>query len=74
MYQNNRSNSYVKFGKLYIKPTLTADKYGDDMLTNGNSIHLGGGAPADKLVARMRMHSGATWRHDLTGFPYHFLF
>lgn len=47
VYQNNRSNSYVKYGKLYIKPTLTADKFGEDFLYEGN-LQLGGPAPADQ--------------------------
>jgi hypothetical protein len=29
VYLNNRSNSYVKNGILYIKPTLTADTIGE---------------------------------------------
>lgn len=35
-YSNNRSNSYTKNGYLYIKPTLTADKYGEAFLSSGN--------------------------------------
>ena len=31
-YVNNRSNSYVKDGILYIKPTLTVDYLGDNGL------------------------------------------
>jgi beta-glucanase (GH16 family) len=34
-YTNNRSNSYTKDGNLYIKPTLTVDKFTDDFLTTG---------------------------------------
>ncbi|KAJ8312827.1 hypothetical protein KUTeg_010200 [Tegillarca granosa] len=34
-YTNNRSNSYTKDGVLYIKPTLTSDKYGEQFLTSG---------------------------------------
>ena len=34
-YRNNRQNSYVKDGVLYIKPTLTADEYGEEFLYNG---------------------------------------
>ncbi|XP_035705779.1 beta-1,3-glucan-binding protein isoform X2 [Folsomia candida] len=49
VYQNNRSNSYVKYGKLYIKPTLTADKFGEDFLYEGN-LQLGGPAPADQCT------------------------
>jgi hypothetical protein len=34
-YRNNRTNSYVKDGVLYIKPTLTSDQYGEDFLYKG---------------------------------------
>lgn len=34
-YRNNRKNSFVKDGILYLKPTLTADEYGEDMLYEG---------------------------------------
>ena len=32
LYHNNRTNSYVKDGVLYIKPTLTADRIGESNL------------------------------------------
>ena len=34
-YTNHPKNSYVRNGVLYIKPTLTADQYGNDFLYNG---------------------------------------
>lgn len=35
-YTNNRTNSFVRDGVLYLKPTLTTDRYGqDDFLTSG---------------------------------------
>ncbi|XP_070564349.1 beta-1,3-glucan-binding protein-like isoform X2 [Ptychodera flava] len=46
LYHNNRSNSYVRDGVLYIKPTLTADHYGDSFLTSGR-LDLWGSSPAD---------------------------
>jgi hypothetical protein len=46
VYVNNRSNSFVRDGKLFIKPTLTADKYGERFLTSG-TLRLYGGSPAD---------------------------
>jgi hypothetical protein len=46
VYLNNRSNSYVRDGKLFIKPTLTADKYGERFLSAG-TLRLHGGTPAD---------------------------
>nr|XP_002740978.1 PREDICTED: beta-1,3-glucan-binding protein-like [Saccoglossus kowalevskii] len=45
-YTNNRSNSYVRDGILYIKPTLTADLYGESYLYNGR-LNLWGASPAD---------------------------
>jgi len=44
-YSNNRTNSYTKGGRLYIKPTLTSDKYGDGFLTSG-TLELWGSTPA----------------------------
>jgi len=35
-YRNNRKNSYVKDGVLYLKPSLTADEYGEDFLNSGS--------------------------------------
>lgn len=34
-YHNLTENSYVRDGILYIKPTLTADRFGEDFLYNG---------------------------------------
>nr|CAH0106512.1 unnamed protein product [Daphnia galeata] len=34
-YDNLPENSYVRDGILYIKPTLTADRFGEDFLYNG---------------------------------------
>jgi len=34
-YTNNRSNSYTKDGLLYLKPTLTADNFGEAFLSSG---------------------------------------
>jgi len=34
-YTNRTENSYVRDGVLYIKPTLTADRFGEDFLYNG---------------------------------------
>eukprot|EP00794_Sanderia_malayensis_P012291 gene12291-13556_t len=35
VYVNNRSNSFVRDGALYLKPTLTSDTYGEDFLKSG---------------------------------------
>ncbi|ORX67351.1 gram negative bacteria binding protein 2 [Basidiobolus meristosporus CBS 931.73] len=46
-YYNNRSNSYVEDGVLYIKPTLTADRIGEAAVMNGGTIDLWGSDPAN---------------------------
>jgi len=43
-YLNNRTNSYVKNGNLFIRPTLTSDRYGEEFLSRGN-LDLWGSAP-----------------------------
>ena len=48
-YNNNRTNSYIRDGVLYIKPTLTAERYGEDYLYWG-SLDMNGGAPFDQSV------------------------
>jgi hypothetical protein len=35
-YRNDRKNSYIKDGVLYMKPSLTADEYGEDFLYDGS--------------------------------------
>lgn len=37
---NNRTNSYVEDGKLFLQPTLTSDYLGEDQLRNG-TVGLG---------------------------------
>nr|AAP82240.1 lipopolysaccharide- and beta-1,3-glucan-binding protein [Azumapecten farreri] len=49
-YLNNRSNSYVRDGVLYIKPTLTTDRFGPDFLTKG-TLDLWGGTPGDTCTS-----------------------
>ena len=45
-YTNNRTNTFVNDGVLYIQPTLTSEAIGlDEMMTGDRSIW--GGAPAD---------------------------
>jgi len=44
-YGNNRTNSYVRDGRLFIKPTLTSDKYGEAFLTSG-TLNLWGSTHA----------------------------
>ncbi|KAK9762625.1 hypothetical protein K7432_011468 [Basidiobolus ranarum] len=46
-YFNNRSNSYVKDGVLYIKPTLTSERLGEEAVVRGGTIDLWGNEPAN---------------------------
>uniref|UniRef100_A0A7G3ACI8 Putative beta-13-glucan-binding protein-like isoform x4 n=1 Tax=Lutzomyia longipalpis TaxID=7200 RepID=A0A7G3ACI8_LUTLO len=48
-YGNNRSNSFVSSGVLYIRPTLTNDTTSDYFLTSG-TLNIHGGAPADQCT------------------------
>ncbi|XP_071096802.1 beta-1,3-glucan-binding protein-like [Haliotis cracherodii] len=45
-YTNNRTNTYVRDGVLYIKPTLTVDQFGEAFLTSGK-LELWGAGPHD---------------------------
>ncbi|CAN0313277.1 unnamed protein product, partial [Scytosiphon promiscuus] len=38
MYGNNRTNSYVEDGKLFLQPTLTSDYLGEDQLRHESPI------------------------------------
>ena len=59
MYVNDRRNSYVDDGILYLKPSLTSDIIGEDSVRGTNSIpdanrfSLWGGAPADMCTSNM---------------------
>ncbi|XP_059608689.1 beta-1,3-glucan-binding protein-like [Phlebotomus argentipes] len=48
-YTNNRSNSYAEQGVLHIRPTLSANDFGESFLTSG-TLNLHGGAPADQCT------------------------
>lgn len=43
-FDNNRSNSFVKNGLLYIRPTLVADIFGEKFLTEG-TLNIHGSTP-----------------------------
>jgi len=49
VYSNTRTNSYTKNGILYIMPTLTNDKFGDNFVETG-TLSLLGGSPADECT------------------------
>mmetsp|Transcript_10882 Transcript_10882/g.21273 ORF Transcript_10882/g.21273 Transcript_10882/m.21273 type:complete len:377 (+) Transcript_10882:879-2009(+) len=48
-YVNNRTNSYVKNGVLYIVPTLTEDAIGHDTLVSGD-VNIWGGSPQESCT------------------------
>ena len=53
LYTNNRSNSYVRDGVLYIRPTLLEDDIGLANLKNGFNMDIWGGSPADLCTEPM---------------------
>ena len=50
MYDNNRSTTFVKDGKLNIKPVLTEDKIGAQNVRAGYTYDIWGGNPADQCT------------------------
>uniref|UniRef100_A0A1B0D530 Uncharacterized protein n=1 Tax=Phlebotomus papatasi TaxID=29031 RepID=A0A1B0D530_PHLPP len=61
-YSNNRSNSYVYNGVLYLRPTITSDTTGEAFLTSG-TLNIHGGAPADQCT------NPSFWGCERTGTP-----
>jgi hypothetical protein len=49
LYHNNRTNSFVKDGMLYIHPTLTEDRVGADKLMS-ERLDMWGGSPVDQCT------------------------
>lgn len=49
-YDNNRTNSYVEDGKLFINPSLTAEVIGEDALGSA-TLDIWGGSPTDQCTA-----------------------
>ncbi|CAH1786670.1 unnamed protein product [Owenia fusiformis] len=52
-YVNNRSNSYVKDGSLYLKPTLTTDTFRDPNFLQSGTFDLWGSSPANLCTGGM---------------------
>ncbi|KXN69864.1 glycoside hydrolase family 16 protein, partial [Conidiobolus coronatus NRRL 28638] len=50
-YSNNRSTSFVKNGKLHLRPILTSESIGEDAVKNGGTIDLWGNQPNMKCTA-----------------------
>ena len=67
-YTNNRSNSYVTNGVLYLQPTLTSMTLGSGTnatsIQNGGSLNLWGSEPASQCT------SEAFWGCQRTGYSY----
>lgn len=49
-YTNNRTNSFVEDGVLYLQPTLSVENWGDWTLRNGN-VNIWGGTPASECTS-----------------------
>ncbi|XP_072050498.1 beta-1,3-glucan-binding protein-like [Amphiura filiformis] len=60
-YSNNRSNSYVRDGTLFIKPTLTEDSHGGPDFLRSGVLSLWGGSPANLCTGN------AWWGCERTG-------
>jgi beta-glucanase (GH16 family) len=52
-YINNRTNSFVRDGVLYLKPTLTADRIGKEQVAGNipTTLDIWGGTPADTCTS-----------------------
>ncbi|XP_046397638.1 beta-1,3-glucan-binding protein-like isoform X5 [Ischnura elegans] len=50
LYDNNRTNSYVRNNMLVIKPTLTADRLGNDYFLFARELSLQSGEPGEKCT------------------------
>ena len=49
-YTNNRTNSFVQDGVLYLQPTLTVDNFGEDTLRTGD-VNLWGGQYSNECTS-----------------------
>ncbi|XP_071451804.1 beta-1,3-glucan-binding protein-like [Hetaerina americana] len=50
LYDNNRTNSYVRNDMLVIKPTLTTDRLGNDFFLFAGELSLQSGEPGEKCT------------------------
>uniref|UniRef100_A0A1S4GLP0 Uncharacterized protein n=1 Tax=Anopheles gambiae TaxID=7165 RepID=A0A1S4GLP0_ANOGA len=48
-FTNNRTNSFVREGNLFIRPTLTVDEFGEPFLRSG-VLNVHGGSPAEQCT------------------------
>ncbi|XP_053693828.1 beta-1,3-glucan-binding protein-like [Sabethes cyaneus] len=61
-FTNNRSNSFVKEGNLFIRPTLTVDEYGEAFLRSG-VLNIHGGSPAEQCTRQSFLGCERTGSH-----------
>ncbi|XP_075970504.1 beta-1,3-glucan-binding protein-like [Anticarsia gemmatalis] len=61
-YNNNRTNSFVQNGRLYIRPSMTADQFGEDFLYHG-TLNIQGGDPDNRCT------NPNFWGCERTGTP-----
>jgi len=53
-YINNRSNTFVRNNTLFIKPTLTADRFGEANVESGFTLDLWGGDQANRCTGNFQ--------------------
>lgn len=59
-YVNNRTNSFIEDGVLYLRPTLTADLLGEDKVMNGGNVDLwADGCTSNGFYGCQRSSNGA---------------
>ncbi|XP_058818673.1 beta-1,3-glucan-binding protein-like [Topomyia yanbarensis] len=61
-FTNNRSNSFVLDGNLFIRPTLTVEEYGEAFLRSG-VLNIHGGTPADQCTKHSFLGCERTGSH-----------
>ncbi|XP_043233950.1 beta-1,3-glucan-binding protein-like [Amphibalanus amphitrite] len=62
-YNNNRTNSFIRDGVLFIKPTLTAERFGEEFLYSG-TLDMNGGAPYDQCTCALSYGCSRTGSAD----------
>ena len=65
-YNNNRTNSFIRDGVLFLKPTLTAERLGEEALYSG-TLDMRGGAPYDQSVSTQCKSTGFYGVHKSYG-------
>jgi hypothetical protein len=52
-YTNNRSNSFVEDGILYLKPTMTEDTIGEEAMKYSGRVNLYSGSPSEDCTGKI---------------------